>query len=169
VSANSKRAYQGINKLRRLLRKMDPEITQPVKDAIKQGAQAIEADMMMGAPVDEGDLQRSISYKLGNDGMSAYIGPGADRAVIRKSGFAGGARKYTKSGDLTRATIKDDDARFQLSKANWIEFGVKPHGNHPGRPAAPFLNPAFDANRDWILREVQGAIDTAIKQAAGNE
>jgi hypothetical protein len=164
--SNSSRSYQGVDKVRRLLRKIEPEMTQGIRNTIEKGAKAIEADMLMGVPVDQGDLARSISYKLGRDGFTAYIGPGADRAKIIKTGFKDVSVKYTKAGNLSSASIKDKHALMQLFKAHWIEHGTKPHGNHPGRTASPFLNPAFDANKSWILRELEDEIDGTIAKAA---
>jgi len=120
------RGYAGMSKLRKLLNKMEPDTRGLVSDVIEDGAQAIRADMMIGAPVDDGDLVRSISYKLGRNGLSAYIGPGADRASIAKRGFGQSQRRYTKGGSLTSATLKDDHARLQLYKAHWYEHGTKP-------------------------------------------
>jgi len=162
----SKSAYSGVAKLRRLLRKMDPETVKGVTDAMKRGAESIHYDMLSSVPQDSGDLARSIGTKKGRDGMTYYIGPGADRASVVKLGFGQADQKYTKSGALTKATISNNDARFQLYKANWIEFGTKPHGGHPGTPARPFLNPAYDANSRRIMSEVQNAIAKALESAA---
>jgi len=160
------RGYAGMSKLRKLLNKMDPEARDLVADVIKDGAQAIETDMMIGAPVDDGDLVQSISHKLGRNGLSAYVGPGASRASISKMGFGQSQRRYTKAGNLTSATIRDDHARFQLYKAHWHEHGTKPHGNHPGQPSRPFINPAYDANASWIKTRLKDAIDEALRISA---
>lgn len=158
--------YKGMSKLRKLLKKVDPEARGLVADVIEGGAKAIENSMIISAPVDSGDLVHSISYKLGRDGLSAYIGPGADRAAITKKGFGQTRRRYTSTGNLTSATIKDLDARFQLYKAHWIEHGTKGHGGHPGQPARPFINPAYDANANRIKRDLSKAIDDALEMAA---
>lgn len=166
MSTRSKRAYAGVDKLRKLMRKLDPETTQGVKDVLKDGADAIQFSMLMGAPVDEGDMARSIAVKLGRDGMTAYIGAGADRANIVKSGFGAVTAKYTKSGALTSATIKDKDALFQLYKSHWIEHGTSARGNHPGQRPRPFINSAYDAHADRIQAEMSKAIDEALRIAA---
>jgi len=177
VSKQQARGYAGVDKLRRLLKKIDPEVVAGVREKVEEGAQAIEADMMMGAPVDTGELRYSISYKLSSDKLAAYIGPGADRANIIKHGLkttkttkkgTASLLKTTKSGNLTSATIADQDARMQLYKANWVEYGTKPHGSHPGQPARPFINPAFDQNRDWLLRDMRVELDKALTRALAN-
>lgn len=162
---SSKRAYQGVDKLRRLLRKIDPELTDNVRAVIRKGSQGIEFNMLASVPVDEGDLQQSISFKTGRDGFTAYIGPGVDRASITKLGFGMSEQKHTRSGALTKATIANNDARFQLYKAHWIEYGTKPHGGHPGQPARPFMTPAYDANKGWIQADLKNAIKEALEAA----
>jgi len=160
------KGYQGVDKLRKLLRKIEPEAQAPVKEAIKKGAELIEFDILRAVPVDEGDLQRSISYKLGRDGFTAYVGAGADRAQIVKNGFAQSARKYTKAGALTKATIDNDNARFQAYKLHWFEEGTKPNGAHPGIPAMHIKKRAFDANRQWIRDQINEAITEALEKAS---
>lgn len=161
-----KKSYAGIDKLRRTLRKIDPEAQTPVKEAVKNGAQLIEFDILRSVPVDEGDLQRSISYKLGRDGFTAYVGAGADRAQIVKKGFSQSVRRYTKTGALTKATIDDDNARFQAYKLHWFEEGTKPNGAHPGIPAMHIKKRAFDANKTWIRKQIDDGIAAALEKAS---
>lgn len=162
------RGFSNVSKLRRKLRKIDPEATRGVKKAVERAAQAIEADAIGNVPIDEGDLQRSISYKVGRDGFSAIIGPGVDRATIRSKGLGGATMKFTRSGALTSATIKDKDARFQLSKGLWVEFGTKSNDSGKSMPPRPFMQPAFDVNKGWAVREIREAISDAL-ESAGNE
>jgi len=164
--SGSKRAYQGIDKLRRTLRKIDPDMAKPVRAAVEDGARAIEFNILRDVPVDQGDLQRSISYKLGRDGFSAYVGAGADRASIVKLGFGQAERKYTKSGALTKATLANDDALFQAYKLHWLEEGTKPHGGHPGTPALHIKKRAFDATKVWLQEKLKDAIDEALERAS---
>jgi HK97 gp10 family phage protein len=177
VSKSQSRGYAGVDKLRRLLKKIDPEVVAGVRAKVEEGSQAIARDMRAGAPRDQGDLLNSISYKLSGDKLAAYIGPGADRANIIKHGLkttkttkAGSTSllKTTKRGNLTSATIKDQNARFQLYKASWVEFGTKPHGSHPGTSARPFINPAFDANKNWLLNDMRVELDKALTRALTN-
>lgn len=159
----SRRGYSGINKLRRTIRRMDDEVSGGIKKEIKSAAQSIEMDMLGMVPVDEGDLARSIAYKLGRDGLTAVIGPAADSVQIKK-GFGGVDLKYTKSGNLTAATIRNQKARFELYKAHWVEFGTKQ--GKPGssaQPARPFIQPAYDANKDRFTKRVKDAVAKAIE------
>lgn len=161
--------FAGVTKLRRTLRRVDPEITSDLKSTVERGAAAIARDMAMMAPRDDGDLSNSIAYKMGRDKLTAIIGPGADRATIRSKGFTAGAIKYTKSGNFTKAYLKDKHARFQLYKALWLEFGTKAgkKGSSP-TPARPFIAPAMDMNRSRIIGEVNTAINKALKKVSGD-
>jgi len=162
----SKKSYAGIDKLRRTLRKIDPDSQKLVKKAVKEGAEMIEFKILRSVPVDEGDLQRSISHKLGRDGFTAYVGAGADRAQVVSNGFAQSTRKYTKTGSLTKATIDNENARFQAYKLHWFEEGTKPNGAHPGIPAMHIKKRAFDSSKKWIRSQIDDAIDAALESAS---
>jgi len=159
----SRRGFSGVTPLRRKLRSMDYLTSRGVMVEIRAGAEAIERDMIGGAPIDEGDLARSIAHKLGRDGFTAVIGPGADNATIMKSGLGDVASKFTKGGELTSVTIRNKEARVNLFKALWAEFGTKDHG---GTSARPFIQPAYDANKDQISRRTKAAVIKALKDAA---
>lgn len=162
--------------MRKKLRKMDESITDGIKKAIADGARDIERDMVGGAPVDEGDLVRSIATKIGSDGFTAVIGPGADNAHITKNGFQdvktgivdGKLVGITKSGADTKATVRNKHAVAQIYKALWIEFGTKAGkpGSH-ATPARPFIQPAYDVNKDSITANVKTAVAKALQEASG--
>lgn len=149
---------QGVSKLRRTLRRVEPELLRPLKDAVRDGGEAIKQDQISGAPNDEGDLVREIDYKLGRDGMTAVVGPGARHISISRNPFD--TRK--------RMSNPGRHALMQFFKAYWYEFGTKgsPERNIPPQPPRPFLTPAFDLNRAWILRRSRAAIRRAIEQAS---
>jgi HK97 gp10 family phage protein len=159
--------FSGVTKLRKTLRRVDPEITKGLKDIVSNGAASIARDMAMMAPVDDGDLARSISYKMGRDGFTAVIGPGANNAQIRSKGFGEVKAKYTKSGALTKVTLRNKDARWQLYKALWVEFGTKTgKKGSSAQPARPFLAPAMDLNRGRISRSVSAEINRILTKVA---
>ena len=165
-TARQRRGFAGVTKLRKTLRRFDESLTRDIKVELEAGAQAIERDMIGGAPVDEADLVNSIGYKMGRDGFTAVIGPAADSAQI-KSGFGVVNEKFTKAGNLTAATVRNKTARMQLYKALWAEFGTK--AGEPGsssKPARPFIQPAYDANKDRLTERIRAAVDRALKEAA---
>lgn len=163
-----KAGFAGIDRLRRKLRRMDPEISRDVKLALESGAQSIRDTAIGMVPRDTGDLADSIHYKVGRDGLSVAIGPGADRALIVSKGLTGFKAKFTKSGALTKTSMKDKKAREQLYKAIWVEFGTKVgKSGSSAQPARPFMQPAFDVNKSRILSEVRAAVKKAVDTSAG--
>ena len=156
---SQRKGFAGVTKLRRTLRRMDPELTDGVKAEIALVARQVETAMLGLVPVEEGDLAEVIAHKLGRDGLTAVIGPGAGSVQIKK-GMGLSAQKYKKDGSLTAATIRNNNVRFQLYKAHWIEFGTRRQG------ARPFIQPAFDINKDRFKRNVRRAVKKAIDEAA---
>ncbi|MEM1142729.1 MAG: HK97 gp10 family phage protein [Pseudomonadota bacterium] len=148
-----------MTKLRRTLRRMEEEITEGVASEIETVAKTVEQNMLGMVPVDEGDLASVIAYKIGRDGFSAVIGPGAGSAQIKK-GLGLSAQKYLKGGGVTAATARNNFIRLQLYKAHWIEYGTR------NVPARPFIQPAWDVNKDQFRRQVRRAVDIAIGKAA---
>jgi len=163
-------SFKGIGKLRKTLRRIEPEAVEGIIKTIASGAKDIERDMIGGVPVDEGDLARSLTSVLSRDGLSAAVGPGVNRSHVLRRGFGDVASKFTKTGKLTAGTIRDRDAQRQLFKALWIEYGTK--FGKPGssaQPARPFMAPAFDANKDGITRALRKDIKLALKRASSGE
>lgn len=155
-------SFSGIRKLRRTLRRIDPEVTADLKVTFRNAAETISNDAAAGAYAqglyDSGDMIASITYKMGRDGLTAVIGPGADRIKISKNPFD------------TTLYVKDRDkhAAMQFFKAYWAEFGTKgvPSKGIPPQSATPFLNPAFDANKGWIARQTKDGISASLRAAS---
>ena len=144
--------------MRRTLRRLEPEALKETKQAILDGAMDILVDMAMAAPRDTGKMWQSIDYKLGRDGLTAVIGPGASMITISKNPF-----------DTTvKMSKRKKDILMQFFKAYWIEFGTKGNAakNIPAQPARPFITPAFDRNKAKVLKNVQNGISLALKKAA---
>lgn len=148
----------GNKKLRRTLRRIDPSATRELHNAIDATAEAIKQDQIAGAPVDEGDMVREIAVKTGRDGLTAVIGPGAKSVSISKNPFI-----EARMG-IASATKKH--RVFQFMKAYWIEFGTKGGKGSPALPARPFIQPAFDMNREYGLRRIRRSISIALKRAS---
>lgn len=159
---------RGINKLRRTLRRIEPELQDPIRTAILNTAEAIKQDAIAGAPIDEGDLVRSIDYKTGRDGFTAVVGPGARAAEIvrRRSGSPFATR--TRQGLVIRLSAANKNLLFQFFKGYWIEFGTKgsPKHNIPPLPARPFMNPAYLLNEEYGKAQVRAAVKAALDRAS---
>lgn len=157
---NSARGYAGLSKLRKTLKRIEPETVSGVKAAIEKGATAIEQDIVNNGREHRitGDMLQSIAVKKGRDGLTAVIGPGAKAITVSKSPF-----------DTTMyVTQKSKFLAWQFFKAYWLEFGTKgtPERNIPPQPATPFVQPAWDSNKGWLIKEVKTAVSRAIARAS---
>lgn len=159
---------KGLNKLRRTLRRIEPEMQEPVRAAILNTAEAIKQDAIAGAPIDEGDLVRSIDYKLGRDGFTAVIGPGAKAAEIARSRGGSAFATQDRKGEIIRMSAANKKLLFQFFKGYWHEFGTKgsPEHNIPPLPARPFMNPAYLLNEEYGKAQVRAAVKIALDRAS---
>lgn len=142
----------GDKRLRRTLRRVEPSTGRRVAEAVQETAEAIRQDAIARAPVDEGDLIRSIEAKAGRDGLTYVIGPGAKSVSISKNPYrqaALGIRSRTKRSRY-----------WQFFKGVWIEFGTSK------MPARPFMQPAFDLNKRFGMTRIQAAIRRALSDAS---
>lgn len=158
------KGYRNVNKLRRKLRKMEEVVESGIRPAIEKAAYAIQLDAVARVPVDEGDLQRSITHKIGRDGLTAVIGPGAKSAAVARAakGSAFATRSRIQLGSISKHDL------FQFFKGYWIEFGTKgaPERNIPAQPARPFMQPAYDVNKRWATNEVKREVNAQLKRIA---
>ena len=79
-----------------------------------------------------------------------------------------GGKMALAEGDAAVAVGPSKDAFYGFFQ----EFGVAPHGKHPGHSAQPFARPAFDETVDAALRVIQDDIwahlrDTATRSGTG--
>lgn len=159
---------RGVNRLRRTLRRIEPEMTEQARGAMKDGAEAIKLDAVARVPVDEGDLARSIDYTLGRDGLTAVIGPAAKQVASVGGRTSAGAAFATGSRRVRRLSTRNKEALFQFFKGYWIEYGTKgsPEHNIPPMRARPYMGPAFDLNKDWMIARVRRGINAALERAS---
>lgn len=160
----------GTNKLRRTLRRIDPALTGELKMSIRETAEAVVADAIRFTPIDEGDLVRSIDYKLGRDGLTAVIGPGAKAAelVRRKSRSKSAFGRLDKKGQRIKLSKTNRYLYRQFLKGVWVEFGTKgnPKKNIPPREGKAFMGRAWALNRGWGVRRVRRALTKALDEAS---
>lgn len=161
----SRARFRGFAKLRRTLRRMEPELLTETRSAIGDGAERMKADMIAGAPRSgdrptspPSDIVSNIAIKKGRDGMTAVIGPGARFISISANPFDTSKRMSRRKGA----------AVWAFAKAYWYEFGTKgsPERNVPPQPARPFMQPAFDRNRDQTLAAARAGIRSALQAAS---
>lgn len=159
---------KGVTSLRRTLRRIEPEVTKQVRVAMEDGAEAIKLDAVARVPKAEGDLARSIDYQLGRDGLTAIIGPAAKQVAMVGGRTSATTPFATNSKRQRRLSTKNKEALLQFFKGYWIEYGTKgsPKRNIPPMRPHPFMGPAFDLNREWLLGKVREGIDKALEKAS---
>lgn len=162
----------GVNKLRRTLRRIDPDLTKQLREVMASGARAIERDARAMAPVDQGDLRDSIQVLISRDGLTAIIGPAARAAEIvrRRTGSEFGriVSKGRGRGKQIRLSIRNKRLLMNFYKGYWYEFGTKGDprkGVHP-QPARPFMRPAYDRNAGRITAAARAQISSVLERAA---
>jgi HK97 gp10 family phage protein len=116
----------GLEQFQKTMRSLDPSEARGVKRKMLMTAAApMRARIEQLAPVEEGkpDLKDTISVQA----VSKIDDP-----------------------DIGTIKLQDDESAVAVgpSKAGFYgffqEFGVAPHGEHPGHPAQPFVRPGFD-------------------------
>ena len=129
----------GFSKLKRLLKALPDEATGELKEAVRDSAETMAQTARELVPVRTGALRDAIQVAIRRDGLSAAIGPGVRSKKLAKTVFY----------------------------AVMVEFGTKgdPSRNIPPMPAQPFLNPAFEMNRDKAVARTRAAINKAVREA----
>lgn len=159
---------RGINRLRQTLRRIEPEMQEPIRQAVLNTAEAIKQDAIAGAPIDEGDLVRSIDYKIGRDGFTAVIGPGAKAAEIARSRGGSAFATQDRRGEIIKMSAANKKLLFQFFKGYWHEFGTKGSPEHGIKPlrATPFMNPAYFLNEEYGKQQIRAAVKAALERAS---
>ena len=162
IRKTSRSGFSGVTKLRKTLRRLEPESVKKIKVAFNNGAEAIQFDAMSNAMgeglIDSGDMISSISIKYARDGLTAVVGPGADVIKVNKSPF--NTNLYVSAKSKWHAA--------QFFKAYWAEFGTKgdPSRNIPPQRATYFMAKAYDMNKRRIRRDIDHAVDVTLTNLA---
>lgn len=149
---------QGLDRLNRKLKSFPDAAREEIAKAMEQSANEVVALAKSLAPVDDGDLQMSISWTWGDAPKGSMVlgkvkSKGAGAGNLQITVFAGGG-----------------DAFY----ARFVEFGTAPHLNggrfagsqHPGTGAKPFFYPAYRAVRKRVKGRVTRAVNKSAKRIA---
>lgn len=142
----------GVDRLKRKLQAIPEVARTEIAKAMEESAAEIVKFARGLAPVEDGDLQRSIGWTWGDAPKGAIVL---------------GSVRASKTGNMVITIYAGDDRAFY---ARWVEFGTKPHENgglftgseHPGTAAQPFFYPAYRA----VRRSVRGRVSRAVTKAA---
>jgi len=118
------------------------KVSSDVKDAIAESANAIAEAAKKNT---SGELSDSISAEVADDGLSAVITADSPHAVFVEYGVKIPAIKAEKAKAL-HFKIDGKDVFAKSAKAHSI-------------PPKPFLNPAFEDNRQDILDNISNILN----------
>ena len=149
-------------KLRRTLRNIHQTMDNEVKVAMQDGADRILESMREFVPKDTGEGAAALSAFVSKSGLDAQIGlrgKKANRKYYYLRFIEYGTKGYTEGkrsgGRNKRVTNKSDGKSF---------FGKYP--DIPARPAHPWLRPALDVNREFVLANLRAAVNRTLKKAS---
>ena len=148
----------GLERLRRKLRRLPDAARAEIAKAMEQSAAEIVALAKSLVPVDSGDLRDSIGWTWG-DAPQGSITLG----TVRQSGSG--------AGNMVITVYAGNSEAFY---ARWVEFGTSPHTNegmfagshNPGTPARPYFYPAYRALRRRVRGRVTRAVNRSAKKVA---
>lgn len=145
-------AIQGLDRLRKKLKRLPELAREEIAKAMEQSANEI---VTLAKSLTQSDRVRdSIGWTYGD---------------VPKGTIAIGA--VQSRGNLKITIYAGSDVAFM---ARWEEFGTSPHINggifagslHPGTPARPFFYVAYRANRKRAKGRITRAINKSAKRAA---
>jgi len=149
--------------LRKTLRNIHTQLDNELKPAMQQGADQILATMQQLIPKDTGDGAAALTAFVSKSGLDAQIGLRGKK--LNKRYFylrfvEYGTKAYTEGkkragGRNKRITNKADGVNF---------FGKYP--DIPARPAHPWLRPAYDVNKEFVLANVRRAVSNTLRRAS---
>ena len=148
-------------KLRKTLRNIHAQLDNELKPAMQEAANRLLATMKEMIRKDTGDGAAALTAFVSKSGLDAQIGlrgkkPNERFFYLRFLEY--GTKGYTDGkragGRNKRATNKSDGAHF---------FGKYP--DIPARPAHPWLRPAYDVNKEFILASISHAVTRTLARA----
>lgn len=131
---------KGSKELELRLNAIPDEVLKALRPALIKGANEIADNMRALVPVDEGDLQESITV----------TGPGETTPA-----YAVGGGRATAAPNQALVTVGNPEVRT----GHMVEFGtVKAE-------AQPFMRPGFRIAKPRVMRRIARAVGQAIKKA----
>lgn len=136
--ANASVQVEGLARLRRQIRRLDPEIDKALRDELKAVGEVVAADARARVPVRSGRARASIKVSVNSKGV--FIKGGTPKRVPYYGWL-------------------DFGGRLQSSR------GRRNQQDRPKRKHGRYIYPAIYANRSRTVRAVERATDRAIKRA----
>lgn len=138
-------------KLRRILK----ESTDHIKPVMKESADTLRDEIKSNINDDSGNLSGLITSFVAKNGLRAEAGLRGKKA--KKKGFY---LRFLEMGTKSHKIAAYDSEVLSSGKNTYGK-----NMNHPGIPARPALQPAWDKHKPRILKDVGKAIEEAVKEA----
>jgi HK97 gp10 family phage protein len=149
-------------RLRRTLRNIHLSMDNELKPAMQESADLILQTMRSLVPRDTGAGAEALQAFVSKSGLDAQIGIRGKKDNDRffylrflEYGTKGYSGKKRADNRNRRPTNKSDGAHF---------YGKYP--DIPVRPAHPWLRPARDVNREFVLANIRQAIARTLRKAS---
>jgi HK97 gp10 family phage protein len=149
-------------KLRRTLRNIHLTMDNELKPAMQASADLILQTMRELVPKDTGEGAQALTAFVSKSGLDAQIGIRGKKDNQRffylrflEYGTKGYDGKKRSGSRNRRPTNKSDGAHF---------YGKYP--DIPARPAHPWLRPAKDLNREFVLANIREAVARTLRKAS---
>ena len=149
-------------KLRRTLRRIHTTMDNELVPAMQEAADKVLATMKQLVPRDTGASAAGLKVFVSKSGLDAEIGIRGKKDMRRffylkflEYGTKGYTDKKRAGGRNRQNRNKSDGSTF---------YGKYP--DIPARPAHPWLRPAMDVNRDFVMANIQAAVARTLDKAS---
>jgi HK97 gp10 family phage protein len=174
-------------KLRRTLRNIHTMMDNEVRPAMQKGADAILRTMQQLVPRDTGDAAGALKAFVSKSGLDAQIGlrgkkdnrrffylkfleygtKGYSGSLYRRADKSAVGGEHTNNRDKSKLSGRRNAlrARETKNKSDGSHFYGK-YPDIPARPAHPWLRPAKDVNREYVLACIRAAVADTLRKAS---
>lgn len=157
--AAKKSGVQGLSNLRKVLRRLAPEVTSELRETIEHAAHGILREAR-GNASQWRRVSENLSVKMSRDRLSARIGVIGVRAK-KRAYMAKWLHYGTQPHSLKKGSRLGGHGRSKERLAS------QSGGWHPGVPANPYLFNAFESRKAASIAMIRAAIDRTLKRGAG--
>lgn len=119
-----------------------------VKIEVDRWGKKIQADARRNAPVDTGNLRRSIKESKANNGFTSVVKVDAEYGVFVEYGTSKHFPPTESLEGWARRKLGNEKLAFLVARKIFKK----------GTPAQPFLFPAFEKNRKKFIRAVKAVL-----------
>ncbi|WP_136476994.1 HK97-gp10 family putative phage morphogenesis protein [Pseudomonas sp. DG56-2] len=173
-------------KLRRLMRNIHKNVDNELKPAMQKAADRILQTMKSLVPKDTGEAAAALTAFVSSSGLNAEVGlrgklnnqryfylrfieygtKGYSGKVYHRADADAVSGSHTTNRDRSQLKGKNRlgrrDTKNKSDGANF--FGKYP--DIPARPAHPWLRPAMQVNREFVLAEIEAAVTRTLRKAS---